>query len=587
MVNRSRDRLGKTCRMGASCLSGLLAGVFLTSCATPHRDRLSPKLESTLLGALQWLDDHQIRDRPGHGSPSRDATDAGDGARQTATIHLPGGAALEILTVGKSRAVHNEVGSWVSEIHLFPSRIPLEGRAMVSTPDANLFNTAFVLFPCFFFDDSGLEEPARFVSRMRHLGLENLRSYQRGAAYNFWRVLPGWEGAQRRSGPLNVPMPLLRATAEAHRQPDYPAYRQALRSAGISGHDLPLPPLPLWSLLQLQTISRSRLPPVDWVEKCLDPAQNPTGVDAFFNIPNDADDTAAMAMLLQLSGQPDPRLLTRLSQFRDTGRDREDGRDSWKGKDSGAFLTWLADETRPTFGNVTEGVIPLGVNNVDVIVNANVIHAIALAGRRDLPGYHEAVRLVARCAMERHWPAAGLYYPQMMIFPYAAARAWREGPVREAPMAEAMPKLLHDLLDQQETFGRNHPLKQGAFPGGEDPTEALSTALGLAALLNLGEDTARALGEEHRYQVACDRAAAYLMRCARRHLRGGVSWESGLFFSSSFQDLAHWRSEAFSTAVAMEALAKYALHYERDKGPSRFRVVMESGKTLRLRPMMP
>lgn len=154
-------------------------------------------------------------------------------------------------------------------------------------------------------------------------------------------------------------------------------------------------------------------------------------------------------------------------------------------------------------------------------------------------------------------------------------------------MAEAMPKLLHDLLDQQETFGRSHPLKQGAFPGGEDPTEALSTALGLTALLNLGENTARALGEEDRYQQACDRAAAYLLRIARRHPRGGVSWESGLFFSSSFKDLAHWRSEAFSTAVAMEALAKYALHYEREKGPSRFRMVMESGKPLRLRPMMP
>lgn len=249
MVNRSRDRLGKKRRMAARCLIWLLAGIFLTSCATPHRDRLSPKLESTLLGALLWLDDHQVRDRPGHGSPSRDATDAGDGARQTATIHLPGGAVLEIPTVGKSRAVHNEVGSWVSEIHLFPSRIPLEGRALVSTPDANLFNTAFVLFPCFFFDDSGLEEPGRFVSRMRHLALENLRSYQRGDTYNFWRIMPGWEGEEIRTGPLNVPMPLLRTTAEAHRQPDFPAYRQALRSAGISGRDLPIPPPPSASLV--------------------------------------------------------------------------------------------------------------------------------------------------------------------------------------------------------------------------------------------------------------------------------------------------------------------------------------------------
>lgn len=106
--------------------------------------------------------------------------------------------------------------------------------------------------------------------------------------------------------------------------------------------------------------------------------------------------------------------------------------------------------------------IPLGVNNVDAIVNANVIHAIALADRRDSPGYHEAVRLVARCAMERQWPAAGSYYPRDHDLPYAASRAGARD--ARAPMAEAMPKLLLDLLDQQESFGRIHPLRKGALP---------------------------------------------------------------------------------------------------------------------------
>jgi hypothetical protein len=548
--------------------------------------RLDAAYESTLLGALLWLDDHQVRDRPGRGSSSRDASDVGDGCRQTARLHLPGGLSADIPTVGSSRGIRNQVGGWESEIHLFPARFPLEGRALVSTPDANLFNTAFVTFPCFLFDDSLLPESKRFISRMRRAALENLLAYRRGEAFNFWRVAPGVEGTFPRTGPLNVPMPLLRATAEAHRQPDFPAYRAALGRAGVGIHDLPLPPLPLWIALQAQVAGRDRLPPEDWIETCLDPRQNPTGIDAFFNIPNDADDTAAMAALLHLAGRPGSgQLLEILSHHRDLDRAREDGRDAWKGNDTGVFLTWLADEEQPPFSRPENGVIPLAVNNVDAVVNANALHAMALTGRRDLPGYRDAMRLVARCITSRHWPDAGLYYPQMMILPYAASRAWREGPARGEPLDAAMTVLLRDILDLQDHFARSHPLKAGAFPGGEDATESLSTALGLTALLNIGQECAQATGEETRYLCAIDRAAAYLMRQAKRHhLSGTVSWESGLFFSSSFKDLAHWRSEAFTTAMAVEALAKYTLDAERPGAPAAYRLQVDSDGAIRLTP---
>ena len=166
-----------------------------------------------------------------------------------------------------------------------------------------------------------------------------------------------------------------------------------------------------------------------------------------------------------------------------------------------------------------------------------------------------------------------MYYPQMMMFPYAASRAWREGPVRAAAMTAAMRQLLRDLLDLQDAYARTHPLKAGAFPGGEDRTIALSTALGLSALLHFGEGMARDIGESDRYRRAVDGAVHRLLKLGRKRslhpdmVQAGVppvSWEAGLFFSASFQDLAHWRSEALSTAMAMEALAKYALEYDRD-----------------------
>ena len=42
----------------------------------------------------------------------------------------------------------------------------------------------------------------------------------------------------------------------------------------------------------------------------------------------------------------------------------------------------------------------------------------------------------------------------------------------------------------------------------------------------------------------------------------GVRWDSGLFFSASFWDLAHWRSEPFAQAMILEAFVKYMLAYD-------------------------
>jgi len=47
--------------------------------------------------------------------------------------------------------------------------------------------------------------------------------------------------------------------------------------------------------------------------------------------------------------------------------------------------------------------------------------------------------------------------------------------------------------------------------------------------------------------------------------RYGYKWHSGLFFSTSFWDLIHWRSEAYTTAIILEALVKFALAYDMDR----------------------
>ncbi len=200
---------------------------------------------------------------------------------------------------------------------------------------------------------------------------------------------------------------------------------------------------------------------------------------------------------------------------------------------------------------------------------------------RHLPGYRDCLRLIADAIRKQAWPQAGLYYPQFMIFPYAASRAWRDGRAREGEMGEAMDRLLLDLLDIQQSWAKREPQHAGAFPGGEDRSDHLSTALGLTTLLNLGRERAARLAVADRFDQAVTAAARYLI--AVRQDRAPINpstrarfavgsgkvafWDSGLFFSASFWDLGHWRSQAFTVAMVLEALTKYAIAYDLDDAP--------------------
>ena len=123
-----------------------------------------------------------------------------------------------------------------------------------------------------------------------------------------------------------------------------------------------------------------------WIKRCLRDETNFTGGAAFFNVPNDADDSSVAISTRYLHSlrngrklsSDDLEVLRLFCLYRDLNRVMEDGRDSYKGKDSGAFLTWLKDENQPTFTTPNTGVIPLGVNNVDAVVNANVLFSFIL-----------------------------------------------------------------------------------------------------------------------------------------------------------------------------------------------------------------
>lgn len=518
--------------------------------------RATPDVGRTIAGALRYLDDTQIRDRAGrHSSHFDTCAPDGDGCSSVILLNTLTRGYVERDSQSLGISIRNVAGEWANTIHVLPDVLgDADGEVGIAIQDSNVFVTAGVLYPLYFLDEQRLPPEARLAARTRSLGVASLARYRRGPAYSFWTEIPGETSPAPRTGPLNLPIHSVRRLA-----------------AALSG-----PLFPLWSLVT----AGLNVNVEDWVRLVLDETRNPLGFDAIFNLPNDADDTALVVALQRLHSRlqpgdgvhPDLPALHTLTRYRDTGRQQRDPRNLAAGAvDSGAFLTWLTDEERGVFSAPEAGVIPLAVNNVDCVVNANALFSLSINGGRGWAGYAPARDFLLSAVRSGAWAdSCVLYYPQLMMLPYTLSRAYREGGMTADPvMRAAMGQLLRDLLRLQQD--------DGGFPGGGDPTRDLSTALATSALLNIGAAVAPENGLFNAYQHAVARGVRYLLDHRRDHPLGfappgstgegpygnrGYRWGSGVLFAGSYGDLAHWRSEAYSTAIALEALIKFALAYD-------------------------
>ncbi|MCB1395432.1 MAG: hypothetical protein H6898_17315 [Rhodobacter sp.] len=514
--------------------------------------RSTPDIGRTIEGALLYLDDTQIRDRPGRHSSLFDyCAPQGETCSSVVLRNTLTHGYVERDSRPLGISVRNVPGEWANTIHFLPDVLgDAEGEVGVAVQDSNVFVTAGVLYPLYFIDDQRMPPEARPAATMRSLGAASLAGYRRGPAYSFWREIPGETSDVPRTGAPNLPIHSVRRLAAALSGPLFPLWR--LVTAGLN--------------VNVE----------DWVRLVLDDNRNPHGFDAIFNLPNDADDTALVAAIQRLHSRlqpgdrvrPDLGALRVLTRYRDRGRDRHDPRNRAGGAiDTGAFLTWLTDEERDVFSAPEAGVMPLGVNNVDCVVNANALFSLSINGVRDWAGFARARDFLVSAVRSRAWvQSCVLYYPQRMMLPYTLSRAYREGGLSSDPtLRGAMGLMLRDLLTMQES--------DGAFPGGTDRTRDLSTALATSALLNIGAAVAQENGQFNAYQHALARGIGYLLDHRREYPLGfahpgfaaathGYRWNSGLFFSGSYGDLAHWRSEAYTTAIALEALVKFALAYD-------------------------
>lgn len=508
--------------------------------------RLAKKdLKKVLMGALLYLDDSQIRARDGRGLPEFDACDVGEGCFPTPI----GSPTIPMLF----KITSNLEGEWANFINVYPERLPkpFSKQGMVQIQDSNMFMTAAVSYPLHLFDESSLDLNDQVLQSILQLSTENLDHFYHERGFTFWPKLPGTSSPAQRVGPLNIPM--------------------------FAGYGI--------EVLKLIPFKQENQFTKEWLLDAVDREKNPYGVDALANIPADADDTAvALAHYQVFSPQQAPidlsSMASSLLSWRDMNRTKEDGRDAWKGGQSGAFLTWLKDEDLDRdhrFLQPEAGVMPLGVNNVDCVVNANVLFALGLAklGIEADEAIETSSKLMLKVAAGKHWPQCGLYYPQKMLFPYAISRAYRDGEIKNPYLEQAMAIILTDLLSEQNK-------ETGAFDGGTDQSKDLATALAVISLLNIGKDMAQSLQLESSYDKAIEQGLEYLIskaknrpiryhdtfnRNGRARLlppfgRQASTWESGLYFSASNWELAQWRSTAYTAAMVVEVIAKYLLSYD-------------------------
>ncbi|MCL4691215.1 MAG: terpene cyclase/mutase family protein [Candidatus Hydrogenedentes bacterium] len=254
-------------------------------------------------------------------------------------------------------------------------------------------------------------------------------------------------------------------------------------------------------------------------------------------IPPDADVTATTYAALLADGTLDggPGVAGEpshiFSDWTDTGAVPLRRMPDWLPEESGAFLTWLNYKDPP------DPTIP---NDVDLVVNANVLHALARLGETATPGFDAAVDLinavVAQGLYRTRYDEITDYYPDSYVFHYCVSRAYHDGPVPGlAPAVEL-------LADEVEQEADNLP---GGLTYWDRGDPALNTAFAVLTLMNAGRDTDR-----------IDRGIQYLT-AVQNPASGG--WDEAVFFIANTDGgpEIRWVSEAVTTAFALEALCRY------------------------------
>lgn len=264
------------------------------------------------------------------------------------------------------------------------------------------------------------------------------------------------------------------------------------------------------------------------------------------HIPPDADTTSVTYMALR-APLPEP-VIEAFSRFRDVDRRPHFYNRDAGNINTGAFLTWLMDETDPRmprrYWSPEAGArVPFGRNDVDCIVNANVLKLLTYHQLTQVPGYQDSCRLLETAIRKEDYGYCGIYYPTDYLL------ALRVGELKELGavcLRAQEPEVLRYLLRTQARDGSWSNVR----PNDPDPIQ--STALAVNALMLLGDKENPA----HRQSVS--RGVRYLLTHSTRDAKGNLYWHGQVYFSAIAlaRHTVLWRSTSYTTALAAQALLR-------------------------------
>ncbi len=291
------------------------------------------------------------------------------------------------------------------------------------------------------------------------------------------------------------------------------------------------------------------------------------------NIGDDADDTAVAYSAIYFNQQLHEKYADKLSlgvwkpdsvtapleKFRDLNRTRNfvNGL-AGVGKNTGAFLTWLTPQNSSFVGSVFKGWddnlrIPDGQNNVDCVVNANVLQMLAHYGKQSSESAQAACSFIEKSIDDGLIKKCGYYYPNPYNLHFAVASAYEAG---VSCLRNSSEKLYYILSQEQNSNGswgwvvKPNKIKVATI---NEPTGSSVYAANAFFIF------ADKLGNQKENRERLDLAASFLIHSAQLKADSTYGWEPGVFFSggSFVRRLVVWKSEAYTTMLAIQALDRY------------------------------
>lgn len=305
----------------------------------------------------------------------------------------------------------------------------------------------------------------------------------------------------------------------------------------------------------------------------------PRLVQKMSNVANDADDTnqANLAIWYHNLIFQDTLKLVSASKF-ESRIDLNRQNRNWYNylfhtrKNSGAYLTWFADEhdygvwnpvysylsvlstflpTSSAYPKAYKPWIPWGANEVCPIVNANILTYLAKSNQlKDAFAVANSSEMIHRMTRKSMWHTAGVYYPNAQHLSYSVAKAYASGVHH-----------LEEAAKDTRDYIQNTQREDGSFlskPWINYGDTIQTTTYALSAMLNL-EKAGLEIDRK-----AIRKTVDFLLSKAIED-ENGIHWKGGVYFTggTALRNILHWESDAYTTSLIAESLQRILLSPEK------------------------